>query len=531
MSESRIKEITVEQKNVAALGCLLLGAITLFSPFTAHGAEPKRGGVLRFGAQKSITSLNPFIQMQSVNHRVRSLVYEGLLAVNQKLEPLPNLVTSWSASPDGLTYTFRLRPDVKFHHGKPLTLADVKWSIEYVQNPKNRAFGQADSTIIRQIDTEEPDRLRLQLKSPMAPFLSMLAGIHMLPVLPKDSFKTDEKPDVFPPGTGPFRFASWRPAQELRLIRFDDYWQRGLPYLDEVRFVFGLDDTSRVNAVRAGDLDISEEIPEEQIIRIREGKVPGVGLILAPAGNHPRMGINHCIPPFNNLKARQALAYALDKQEILDGAFSGLGTPTNQKLVKGTQWFVSEVPDRKQDLVKARALLAEAGYPDGLKLTIPGSQGTQKVLQLIQSQLRKVGIEATIAVRDQATHLASLNKADFQLSMSGGSTNSDPDLAYYGYYHTPPKDQKHLGGRTQPCYSNPKVDQLLEEGRRATNFQQRRQIYRELIETLQEDVADLPIAFVPNGYAFQNYVKDFQPTITSTFSHGNGGALKTWIDK
>jgi ABC-type transport system substrate-binding protein len=189
---------------------------------------------------------------------------------------------------------------------------------------------------------------------------------------------------------------------------------------------------------------------------------------------------------------------------------------------------VSEVAEPKQDIRRAKALLAEAGYPNGLKVVVSGWAGTEKVLQIVQSQAKKAGIEMTIVIRDYAAQ--QLTHKD-PIRMSGGSTGSDPDLSYYGYYHTPPPDQLHLGGRTQPCYTNPSVDRLLEDARKVQDFQQRRRMYKELIEILQEDVADLPIGFVPNGYALQSHVRDFEPTITSTFSYGNGGVLKTWLDR
>ena len=191
-------------------------ALLVSVSFAAHGAEPKRGGTLRFGVQKSLTTINPFIQTQSLNHRVRSLMYEGLLSFDSKLEPLPAVATSWTVSPDATVYTFTLRPGIKFHNGKPVTLSDVKWSIDYIQDPKNGAFGHADLTVIKQVELEEPDRLRIRMKFPFSPFLSTLAGIHAVPIVAKDSLKTGERPDSFPPGTGPFRFVSWKPSLEDR---------------------------------------------------------------------------------------------------------------------------------------------------------------------------------------------------------------------------------------------------------------------------------------------------------------------------
>lgn len=253
-------------------------------------------------------------------------------------------------------------------------------------------------------------------------------------------------------------------------------------------------------------------------------------MVPALSGNYPHISINHCQPPFSNVKVRQALAFALDKQEILNAVYVGLGVPTNQKLLTGTKWFVPEVQDRKQDFAKARSLLAEAGYPQGLKIPMGGTPGYESLLQVIQAEARKAGFEITILVLDPAAHTAAFRKGEFQIATSGGNTDSDPDLALYGYYHTP-AEQPDRTGRTKPCYSNPRVDQLLEGARRITDFQRRRQMYKEIIEILQEDVADIPIGIVPHGFGFQSYVRDFRPTITSIFSYGDGGVLKTWIDK
>jgi peptide/nickel transport system substrate-binding protein len=471
--------------------------------------------------------------MQSVDHRVRSLVYENLLAYDRNLEPLPALASSWNVSPDGLTYTFTLRPGVKFHDGKPLSPDDIKWSLEYAQNPKNRANGREDLTIVEKVEVEGSGHIRVRLKSLFTPFLSAVANIQLFPVVAKGSLQPGEtQRDSLPPGTGPFRFAGWKPGQELRVQRFTEYWQKSLPYLDEVHFLIVSDNTVRMNAIRAGDLDIVEEVPRVEVTRIREGKVPGIGLVIAPAGTTRRILINHCHPPFDNLKVRQALAFAIDQQEIIDGAYSGHGTPANQKIMRGNKWFISELPERKQNLARARQLLAEAGYPDGVKATIDASLGNETELQIIQNQAKKVGIELSTRMHDAATNMAILAKGEYQLDTAGANAASDPDLAYYAYYHTPPAELRHSGGgRTQPCYSNRRVDQLLEEARRITDFRERRRMYKELAEILYDEVPDLLIGFIPNGFAFQKSVRDFEPMTTGVYSYGNGGLLKTWIDK
>lgn len=512
---------------------LALFLIEVFLAAAAEPAEPKRGGALRFGVRKNLETFNPFIRIQSINHRVRSLIYENLLAVDQDLNPIPGLARSWNISTDGLVYTFMLRPGVKFHNGKPLSPADIQWSIEYAQNPKNRAAGQPDLMIIDKIDAPKPDQLRIRLKSPFAAFLSSLAGIHMFPVVAKDSLQTGDngRDALSAPGTGPFRFAEWKEGQELQLAKHDAYWQKGFPYLDAIRFIVVPTETVRTTAVRVGDLEAAEEIAGEQIMRIREGKVPGVRVVIAPAGTTRRVAINHCRPPFNNLKVRQALALALDKQEIIDGAYWGLGTPTSQRLYKGSKWFISELPERKQDLARARSLLAEAGYPNGLKANIDGTLGVETELQIIQSQAKKVGIELTIMMRDAASASAAGAKGERLLYLSAANVASDPDITYYSYYHTPSSEAVDFSGRTPPCYTNVHVDRLLEDARKTIDFQERRRMYKEIISIFNEELPDILIGFIQNGFAVQSSVQDFEPTIISTFSYGNGGLLKTWINK
>jgi peptide/nickel transport system substrate-binding protein len=229
---------------------------------------------------------------------------------------------------------------------------------------------------------------------------------------------------------------------------------------------------------------------------------------------------------------RQALALAIDQQEIIDGAYSGHGTPANQRLLRGNRWFVTELPERKQDLARARALLAEAGYPDGVKVTINASAATEMELQIIQNQAKKVGIELSTQMLDAATQMAVLVKGEYQLATTGAIVASDPDFTYYSSYHTPPAELRYgSGGRIQPCYSNRRVDHLLEDARKITDFRERRRMYKEVAEILYDEVPDLLIGFIPNGFAFQRSIHDFEPMVNGVYSYGNGGLLKTWIDR
>jgi ABC-type transport system substrate-binding protein len=155
--------------------------------------------------------------------------------------------------------------------------------------------------------------------------------------------------------------------------------------------------------------------------------------------------------------------------------------------------------------------------------------GMEMELQVVQAQAKKVGIELETATYDAASRAAARERGEFQLIARGGNTASDPDLAYYGSYRTPPPERWGKGGRVQPCYSNARVDELLDNARKISDFQERRRMYKEVMEILQAEVADIPLAFTESGFALQSRVQDFEPTITSTFSYGNGGLLRSWF--
>ena len=250
---------------------------------------------------------------------------------------------------------------MKFHNGKELTSEDVKWSAEYALNPKNPGTGGRFLANLKSIHA--PDRFTMEfvLKGPDAAFLATMASLEAFPITPVGSIPSEsEKLAKFPPGTGPFVFKAWKEGSEIGFVANRNYWQKGLPYIDELVLKALPDDDVRFIGLRAGDVDIIERTPLAFVSKIIKGEYPQLGVAQAKYAQFARFIFNVKQPPLDNPKVRQALRHVLDKQELIRGAFWGLGVPTDQRDPKESQWYV-ELPKIERDPARAKALLREAG--------------------------------------------------------------------------------------------------------------------------------------------------------------------------
>jgi ABC-type transport system substrate-binding protein len=512
---------------ILSLILLSLGASTSLG----GSAPPKSGGTLRFGLAKEIdqASLNPFQRTLSINKDAGSLSFECLLAADKNGDLKPSLATAWEVSRDGIHYSFSLRKGVKFHNGKEMTAEDVLWSINYAKDPKNAAYGRNTLLPITSATAPDPWTVRITLKEAYVPFLTSLTGFDTFPVVPKDSLKGGlEKLGLYPAGTGPFIMTEYRAEQEIVFKRFEHYWQKGIPYLDAIQFRPIYDETVRLTALRSGELDVVERLAYEQALRIQKGEIKDISLAFAGGAGYQVLSFNTESPPFNNVKLRQAVAQALDKAEILYAISWGFGVPADQRMLKTSLWYVPIV-DRKRDVAKARALLKEAGYPNGIKVNgqIQRSKKNQDAFQVIQNQIKEAGIEVEIGLVDFGKHQNDLRDGNFKITTHGGRVSPDPDLAYYPTFHTEPGPMKH---NNTPRYSNPKLDRLLDMARGETDFQKRFKIYKEVVEILHEEIPQIPLGFTPYVFAYHSRVRGFDIHPAGDFFFGSGGLAMTWMD-
>jgi peptide/nickel transport system substrate-binding protein len=508
--------------------------LLLLLPHPSVGAEPvtKLGGTLRFGIASDITSLNPFQRAISINKQVGSLAFECLLTWDRNEELKPALATAWESSKDGLHYTFKLRRGVLFHNGREMTTDDVAWAIQYVRDPKNGAYGRDVLLPIASVTASDPWTLRVVMTEPFVPFLTALAsGFSAFPVVPKGSVPPGrERLAVYPPGTGPFMMTEHRPNEVIRFKKFDQYWQKEVPHLDGVLFRTVEDDAVRSTALRSGDLDVIEKLPYEQVLRVKKGEIKGIELLPVEGSGYAGLIFNTESPPFNNLKLRQVVGLAIDKSRMIDGITWGIGSVSDQKMQKGSRWFVP-IEARKRDPGKARALLREAGYPNGLKIKaqISKTWPNPDLMLILQRQLEEIGIHMEIELVDSARDQEIKRTGAFTISTQGAPVYIDPDLAYYKFFHTETGPVK----LTNPArYSNATVDRLLEQGRREPDDQKRYRIYRQFVEIIDEESPQITLGFAPAVLAYRSYVREFEVRrLMGDLSYVVGGLGRTWLDR
>lgn len=482
----------------------------------SQSSKPKSGGTLRFGAQRDISSLNPFQDTRAMDTGVRSLVFEPLL-MEEDYGVRPHLAESWEISKDGKDYLFRLKKGVKFHNGREMTAQDVHWDFLYTMEPKNRAYSQQVFKAIRSVEAIDAYRVKVTLRQPNAPFLSYLTSIQGLPVVPRESLAQDEKPSRFPPGTGPFVFEDWKPQERIELKRFPEYWQKGIPTVDRLQIRPVPDDEVRLTALRSGEVDLIDRTPMQFIERIKKGELGDLRLTIAPASRILGLHFNLSKPPFDKLESRLAVAYAIDKMEMIRGAHWGLGVAINQKMDPSSPWYFN-IPDRKREVTKAKALLEKAGYPKGFRAPALVMAGNESSIQVAQSQVKEIGIDFDLNIAPFATYMRNIQAGNFAIATMGGDAALDPDPNIYEFYRS-----EEVWTHNYARYKNSRVDQLLDEGRITMDPKKRHRIYREATEILFEEVPTIWTVLAPVFFTYRSYVKGFEVEPQGLFFSGKRG--------
>jgi peptide/nickel transport system substrate-binding protein len=494
---------------------------------TAPAGKP--GGTLTLAISKDITILNPLVNTNSTELMVRDLIFEPLVALDRNGQVQPHLAESWEISSDGLVYTFRLRRGVKFHDGQEMTAADVKFAFDYTLEPKNGAYGYKLLSPVDRAEAPDSHTLRMVLKRPSPVILPILGSINSVGVIPNGSLQEGvDKPSTLPPGTGPFRFVEWQPRQRIVVERNENYWGHK-PYLDRVILAPIADDSVRFTALRAGDVDLVERTPYEWVRQVLDGSVRGIGIAEARQAGYRRLMFNAADPPFDNKKLRQAVVYAVDKQELLQAAFFGFGTPVDQKYARGHTWYFEGLTAPTLDLEKSRALLREAGYNgEVLEIASDGTSTDQTEATTLQAQLRRAGINARINTMEPSALRQARREGGFQFLVSGSTYDPDPSMMYNGLRcEADPRKRSD----NSPAYCDKDVEAWLDRGETEMDANRRREIYRQVVAKSLEDVPEVAIGFVPRFFTFRDYVKGFTTSDEGSFLYPGGGLPYTWLDK
>jgi peptide/nickel transport system substrate-binding protein len=456
-------------------------------------------------------------------------MFDPLLGMDLKGRIQPALAESWEISNDGKLYTFRLRRGVRFHNGQEMIAEDVKFSMDFVMNPKNGASGFVDLNIVEKVEAPEKYLVRVSTKKVSPAFLSSLTALRSFPVVPRGSLKEGiDKIGAFPPGTGPFKFVEWKPQQQIVLERHEQFWGHAAP-IDRLILRPIRDDSVRFTALRTGELDLIERTPLEWVKEVVAGKIKGVQYTTAIHSEFRGIEFNVAQAPFNNKKLRQAVACAIDKKEILQAGYLGFGETTDQKFPKGHQWYVDGLPPANQDLQKARALLKEAGYQgETIDFLVEPVLTRQAEATMLQAQLRKIGMSIKLDTLESGAYRARQRKGEFAFKFDSGGLYPDP-IQSYGEAKCEPDPQKRATNTT--AYCDKEMDRLLERLETEIQPAKREAILREIVKKLHEDLPEIYLGFVPQFYAFRDHVKNFTTDSDANFRWWGGGLNHAWLDK
>ncbi len=473
----------------------------------AQGITPKRGGTLTSLLTPEPAILIPGVNSQAPSLLVQSKMYQSLLEFSPKLDPKPLLAKTWTLSDDKKTWTFQLQDNVKFHDGTPMTADDVIFSImkfHFTLAPRARGV----FANIAEATAPDPHTVVLTLKEPFEPFLLMF-DVTATAIMPKHIYDTpgadaasyrNSPANQAPVGTGPFQFVEWQRGNFVRLKRFDGYWKPGQPYLDEIIYRIVPDSQSRALALQTGQVLMSGsgDIEPFDVPRFREQP----NLTVETTGWEyfaPLMWleINHRVKPMDDVRVRQAMSMALDRNFILNRLWFGVGKVATSPVSSTTRYFDPAVKLAPHDVKAATALLDEAGVkpgPDGVRfkirhLTLPYGEVWTRLAEYIRASFKQIGIEVTLESTDTGGWARRIADWDYDTSINYLYQYGDPTLGVERTYVST-NIQKIVFTNTGG-YVNPEVDRLFAEARRAPLPADRQKAFYAVQELLVKEIPQI----------------------------------------
>ena len=477
----------------------LLGAGMALPLLGLSARAADAAGVLRLGLSSYPPNLTPWINAGSAAGTVVSLMHRGLLSFDAQGRLQGEIAERWEA--DGKDWVFHLR-DVTCHNGRKMTAEDVKWSLEQVGGEKSTAYMRPQMQTVERIETPDARTVRLVMKQPMVTIPEWLAT-YFMPIVQKDSI---ERGGVGV-GCGPFVMKSAERGTSIELEAFPGFYKPGLPKLKGVRVVAYPDENARVAALVAGDVDLIDYVPWQSM-----GRIEAEPKLRLDTQNGPFMYLqfNGRSGPLANPLVRQAIGFAINRDDIIKGAFFGRGTPIHGVPLLPGSPFYSESANRtfRFDPAHAKALLARAGLAEGFSCNLlsTAQYGMHKdTAEVVQQNLAAIGIQVQMNLPDWATRVQLGNRGQYDLAINGTAVEiTDPDGLSPTIDNSLPTSYIRSTGFTTPGLS-----ELLAQGRGESDLAKRKAIYARVQDLVVENVPMLALCYRSQGYAMTSALKGF----------------------
>jgi peptide/nickel transport system substrate-binding protein len=421
---------------------------------------------------------------------VQYCIYDTFVNHNANMEPIPGLAESWQVAADNVTWTFKLRKGVKFHDGTDFNADAVKFTIEAILDPKNNAGRRSVYTVIKSVDAVDPLTVKITTDGPF-PDLPFLLIDRSAMIVSPTAFKKQGLADfaLHPVGTGPYKFVEWVPNDHISLEANPDYWQ-GKPKIGKITIRVVPTASARTAALRSGEADIVKDVSPNDLDTLR--KDANLTVLQKDSTTVVTSEMRQTKPPFNDKRVRQAMNYALDRKAIVNDIMKGVGTVADTPGLPG-EWGTVRLTPYEYNPEKAKQLLADAGYPNGLDANlfyVSGRWGgDDQVTQAMQAYWQAAGIRVKLQKVDNAG-LDDMLSRDPD-TMAGWTTQQVRSSSYLDYHlwRLFQTQATHIQGFQRSGFSDPQVDDLLTKGRSTFDLNERAKYYADAQKLIWDDAA------------------------------------------
>ena len=498
---------------IMAVLAVVLSLVVSASLFTGCGGGEKPAAKAKdtviVGTGYDAKTLDPIGTNDVASSNVMLQIYQNLVKVNEKGEVVPDLAESYKKI-DSVTYEFKIRKGVKFHNGEELKASDVKFTLERAASPLGAAvshlFEALDVASLKLVDDYT---IQMKLKYVFPPFVATSLTHTGGSILNEKAVKAAGKDyGQSPVGTGPFKFVKWTKGDNIELTRYDEFSGQKAAYktliirpIPEV--------TNRAIELESGGIDVCYEVSTNDLKRLGENKDIKVLRVLDNGTSF--MGMNTKKKPYDDVRVRQAISYAIDTPTVVDSVWRGIGKAAAGPVSPKIKYANTELKPHEYNVEKAKQLLKEAGFPDGFKTSIWTNDRKERIdmATIMQNQLKQVGITAEIKVVEWGAYLEGTARGEQDMFIIGWTASgNDPDISLFAQFHS----SKHGAGGNRAFYKNDKVDELLMKGRQMDDSDARKKIYFDLQDMIK---ADAPWIFLNNGeqvVGVRKNIAGFQPS-------------------
>lgn len=497
-------------RRVRRLGVLILAAaVTATVAGTALAqATPRHGGTLVVSVTRQPTHLDPLLAINNSEYMLAGMMYSGLTRLNPAMKPVPDLASKWTHNADLTQWTFDLRHNATFTNGQPVTASDVVATFDAILNPKTGSPGRKNIGPITKVEALGTYQVRFTTSGPAANLPVSLAYVNAK-IVPKSILDGDmAKLETHDYGSGPFILKSFTPGQSAVLVRNPHYFIQGRPYVNEVKQVVYPDTTSEVTAFLNGEIDLMPQLPVPDVKRVSDAK--GVTVLRTHSGRYVDVVMRNTVKPFTDVRVRRALQLSIDRKALVNILLDGYGQVAyDTPISPAYRYYDKSLPKIQQNILEARKLLKEAGYPHGLNLTLYAANKPAIRTELgvaIKSMAKPAGFNIDVKTIPYSTYLSQVwRKAPF----------------YIGYYNMQATENgifqltfTSTSAWNESQWNNTQFDSLVSRALQTADPAQRAKLYGQAQVLMEKDVPVIIPVFLDLLAAEHDYVKAYKLTPT-----------------